>query len=279
MKPPFLSDPAPQQEMPEAEITPKKKRGWMLPVLLVLIIVGGIVTWINRHAWGIDAIISRTPAQKHVPDPVKYAEKIDLLEQERLLLASRYRTARTSQEKSEILEDASNLLESSLPEMMRCWLGHPWDFNGTAETPGKGEIACGYYVSTLMRDAGFKVKRVYLAQQASQTIINTFTRDKMIKGGGMNYDKYVKLIVNDPKYEGINIVGLDKHVAFIVIKDGKMRFIHSSGGAPKCVVDEAKNEAYALKHSQYRVIGNISNNKEVLRKWLMGEAFPTGGAR
>lgn len=283
MKPPFLRDIAPPVEAQELQPMPamphKKKRSWFLPIFLVLLIGGCLLTWINRHAWGIDSIISSSSQPEHVPDPVKYAEKKDQLQQERLLLSSKYRSATTTQEKNEVLDEASLLLEESMPEMMRCWLGHPWDFNGTAETPGTGKIACGYYVSTLMRDSGFKVNRIYLAQQASQTIINTFTRDKMIRGGGMDYDRYVDAILNDPKYQGINIVGLDKHVAFIVIRDGKMRFIHSSGGSPKCVVDEAKHQAAALKYSKYRVIGNISNNKPLLRKWLMAETFTTGGSR
>ena len=160
--------------------------------------------------------------------------------------------------------------------MMRCWLGHPWDFNGTATVPGEGKIACGYFVSVIMRDAGFKIDRIRVAQQPSQNIIRTFvnTSNNYEIKTQTPYNQYLQHITQ--KYEGIHIVGLDKHVAFIVIKNGNMRFIHS-GGLLRKVVDEAPDEAYALEHSNYRVISNISRNPQVIRRWLLGESFPTGG--
>lgn len=160
--------------------------------------------------------------------------------------------------------------------MMRCWLGHPWDFNGTATIPGEGKIACGYFVSVIMRDAGFKINRIRVAQQPSQNIIRTFvnTSQHFEVKSNTPYNQYVNDISN--KSDGIHIVGLDNHVAFIVIKDRQMRFIHS-GGLLRRVVDEAPDQAYALEHSNYRVISNISRNPNVIKKWILGETFPTGG--
>ena len=34
------------------------------------------------------------------------------------------------------------------------WKKTAWDFNGTATKPGDGPIACGYFVTTLLRDIG-----------------------------------------------------------------------------------------------------------------------------
>lgn len=143
-----------------------------------------------------------------------------------------------------------------------------------ATIPGEGKIACGYFVSVIMRDAGFKINRIRVAQQPSQNIIRTFVDDKEFYEVKTNtpYPEYVDDI--NQKYEGIHIVGLDKHVAFIVIKDGEMRFIHS-GGLKRCVVDEGRDEAHALEHSNYRVISNISRNRTVLKKWILGRSFDT----
>lgn len=41
-----------------------------------------------------------------------------------------------------------------IDSLMPCWYGTPWDFNGCTTEPGKGSIACGYFVSTVLRDAG-----------------------------------------------------------------------------------------------------------------------------
>jgi hypothetical protein len=242
----------------------------------------GITSYKNRDQWGITAFLNHystknsEPERKpqYIPDPEKYATLRAQLIAQRDKLKARYLVADTRAEQAQIIDEASVLLENILPEMMRCWRGHPWDYNGTATIPGEGKIACGYFVSVVMRDAGFDINRIKVAQQPSQNIIRTFVNDRTAYEVKSNtpYQDYVSHITNN--YEGIHIVGLDKHVAFIVIKDKEMRFIHS-GGLHLCVVDEDKNDAYALEHSNYRVISNISRNPIVLKKWILNEAFPT----
>ena len=65
-----------------------------------------------------------------------------------------------------IAEARTVLTRSIYNDLLPAWYGTPWDFNGTSEVPQQGKIACGYFVSTILRDAGWKVERVRLAQQA-----------------------------------------------------------------------------------------------------------------
>ena len=209
------------------------------------------------------------------PNPARYQEIMAGLEEKRTALANRYARARTAPEISNIITESQLLLENSLPEMMRCWLGTPWDFNGTCETPGSGKIACGYFVSTILRDAGFDVERFRLAQQPSQRIIGTFIpRKKMTISAGLDYDRFVdQLIKRGP---GIFIVGLDNHVGFIVVPEsGGIRFIHSSGASPFCVVDEDRQNAGSLQRSSYRVTGNFTRNPDIIHGWLTAQKWPT----
>ena len=249
-------------------------------IILVLILGTGTLLYIKRDQWGINTLFKNNQAQetKAKPDPARYASLISELSANRKLFKTLYIGASTDIERQQIITQASALLEESLPPMMRCWLGHPWAYEGIATIPGEGKIACGYFVSTIMRDAGFKINRIRVAQQASQNIIRTFVDNSKSYEVRTNtpYDEYVDDI--SKKYEGIHIVGLDMHVAFIVIKDGEMRFIHS-GGLQKCVVDEGRNEAYSLKNSNYRVISNISRNNNAVKKWILGEPFNTGGTQ
>lgn len=210
-----------------------------------------------------------------VPDPERYEALKKDLEQKRASLANRYANARTATEISLVHNEARETLEKSLPALMRCWLGTEWDFSGTCQIPGEGKIACGYYVSTVMRDAGFRLERIRLAQQPSQNIIETFIpRPSMHVRAGMNYDKFLTEVTS--RGPGIRIVGLDRHVAFLVVEnDGEIRFIHSSGGAAKSVVDQSRGEASTLQRSKYRVTGNITGNDEVIHEWLMGRFWKT----
>jgi hypothetical protein len=61
------------------------------------------------------------------------------------------------------------------------WHGTQRDFNGTTQTPRKGSIACGYFVSTVLRDAGIQLNRIKLGQSASQVFIKTFANKKDTK--------------------------------------------------------------------------------------------------
>jgi len=60
------------------------------------------------------------------------------------------------------------------------WFGTAWNFNGTSETPQQGCIACGYFVTTVLRDAGLPIARVKLAQCASEQMITSLIQSKYI---------------------------------------------------------------------------------------------------
>jgi hypothetical protein len=209
------------------------------------------------------------------PDLDTYLVAIQEIAQHREQLQLAYQQASTDEERDAVLRSARSLLEISLPQLMHCWLGTPWDFNGTAHQPGPDKVACGYFVSSVLQDAGFKVEWAPLAQQASQNILATFLpKDKLHIRVDADYDRFVDEVLSHGP--GVHIVGLDNHVAFLVTTPGQeLRFIHSSGSSPWCVVDENRSTAYTLQQSRYRVFGHLTANEEVLRRWLNSEAFPT----
>lgn len=185
-------------------------------------------------------------------------------------LAARHAKAKTPAEKEQVLVETRRFLEKVMPEMMRCWLGTQWNFHGTSEVPGQGNIACGYFVATVLRDAGFRVDRYKLAQQPSQNILRSFLpRESLNLRVGVPYETYAaEMRASEP---GIRIVGLDSHVAFMVTGPDGFRFIHSSGSKPWCVVDEGEKDAEVLRRSNYRVQGSLTADREVLRRWLAGK--------
>ena len=56
------------------------------------------------------------------------------------------------------------------------WIGTKWDFNGVSEEQKKFTIACGYFVTTVLRDAGFQIARSKLAQCASEQMIRSLVQ-------------------------------------------------------------------------------------------------------
>ena len=240
---------------------------------LIISTLTALATWIN---WGhIKPLLkkhlhfSQEKTQPATPDPETYAVLIEEIHAHKTKLAQQYFLASTDDERNAVLQSAADLLELTMPALMRCWLGTEWDFNGTETTPGAGKIACGYYVSTIMRDCGFQIERIKLAQQASQTILLTFLpREDLSIQVGKDYKSYMQSFRE--RDHGIYIIGLDKHVGFIVYNEEGIRFLHS-GGIHKKVVDEDEDKAWSIKNSDYRVIGNLTKNRELLRRWLQAE--------
>lgn len=65
------------------------------------------------------------------------------------------------------------LLHQLTTAVFPAWYGTPWDFNGISETPGEGLIACGYFVSTTLKQVGFNLNRYRVAQADATTIAKT----------------------------------------------------------------------------------------------------------
>jgi hypothetical protein len=248
-------------------------------IILILLLAAGMAAWWQRDnlraSWNQLRGITFEKQEAPHPRPDDYRTLVEDAARWRKDLAKRYRKASTKAERDQILAETRTFLEVLLPSMMRCWLGTPWDFNGTAECPGDGKIACGYFVATVLRDAGFRIDRYKLAKQPSQKIIRTFLpRKAFIFRVGVPYEKFAaEARTFEP---GVHIIGLDTHVGFLVVRNGSFRFIHSSGSHPWCVVDEPKSKAAALARSNYRVLGNITSDPEVLRRWLLEKPFPVG---
>ena len=150
------------------------------------------------------------------------------------------------------------------------WLGTPWDFNGITQKPQKGEIACGYFVSTTLRDVGFNVTRVKLAQQASMNIMKTVCdRDTIVK------HKSVASLIEKVKSqgEGLYITGLSDHVGYILNRGGQVDFCHSFG---KVMWEDAAFSP-KLNSSRYLSTGKIGHY--AMSKWLDGSEFKTVTSR
>lgn len=181
-----------------------------------------------------------------------------------------YNRVRTASMKDSILEQARRTFVSYIADSIAPqWFGTPWEFYGTSQTPREGTIACGYFVSTLLRDAGLNVERVKMAQQASEKIIKGLVSEKEIKRfRTVPLDTFVAAVHSWG--EGLYVVGLDYHVGFLHHNGTEVRFIHSSYIGPKCVLNEPASRSAILASSKYRVVGKLSASNDLLRKWLLG---------
>lgn len=213
-------------------------------------------------------------AAQRTVDPNTYKDVLAKLEAERRKLGSRYQTASPAERTALIAAARAVVTRSIYEDVFPAWYGTGWDFNGTSEVPQQGKIACGYFVSTVLRDAGYKVERVRLAQQASENIILSLTTAPFVR-------RFRRVAIGDfvnavrELGPGIYIVGLDVHVGFIVNTGDEVYFVHSSYVEPYTVIREKAIESRILAGSNYRVLGNILADDELISTWLTGKAIAT----
>ncbi len=149
------------------------------------------------------------------------------------------------------------------------WIGTPWDFNGTTQTPQKGTIACGYFVTTVLRDAGLNIARIKLAQCASEQMVVSLIQSKYIhRFSNVTIDDFIQAI--QQQGYGLYIVGLDNHVGFIYNDSKDIYFIHSTFVGTRNVQKEKAAASWVLRQSKYKVLGKISADEKVLEKWIRG---------
>lgn len=210
-------------------------------------------------------------------DPQHYNRLLAKIESERVALAQRYQQAASEAERARIVAQARDaVIRSIYSEIFPFWYGTSWDFNGTTEVPRQGKIACGYFVSTVLRDAGWRVQRVQLAQQASENIILSLTAEPYIK-------RFRRIPIGDfvnavkEWGPGIYVVGLDIHTGFIVNSGDEVYFVHSSYVDPFMVVKETALDSKILQTSAYRVLGRITADDEFIQSWLLKKEIITRG--
>lgn len=252
--------------------------------ILILAVLAALSACVNSGNRGVSVKEQRpsstaSPATNNVAgspsiNPAGYQHVRSKIDAARVALSSRYQQATTSTKVEVIDEARAYLTQSVYNEVFPFWYGTPWDFNGTTETPGLGKIACGYFVSTILRDAGLKVQRAKMAQQASENIILSLTTEPHIKRfRNVTVSDFVQAVRRWGP--GLYVVGLDIHTGFILNVDGDVYFIHSSYVDPYSVVKERALDSKILASSRYRVLGNVTADDALILKWLTGDPVIT----
>ena len=190
------------------------------------------------------------------------------IKQEQEKYKQKYLTA-DSTRKKELIDSAANYITHTLlNDIFPFWYGTPWDFDGYTATPNKGVIACGYFVSTTLRDVGLNINRYHLAQQAGLFEAKTLQLNKeIIEFSEVNED--IKETILEKLKPGLYFVGLDNHVGYIWINNSEVYFIHSNYMHNSVELEYAETSEAFISMSY--VIADISLNDSLVQKWILNE--------
>lgn len=164
-------------------------------------------------------------------------------------------------------EFAQTLTNSIIP----FWYGTPWDFNGYSDVPGKGTIACGYFVSTTLLHAGLNLNRYTLAQQHGLNEAKSLCiEDSVVTLENVDIAGIYKAFEKLNYQNGLYFVGLDFHVGYLMKVDKNLFFLHSNYVAAQGVTIEPIEESEAFHSSAFYIVP-ITTNRSLVRKWLLNE--------
>lgn len=200
--------------------------------------------------------------------PQKYKKTVENMVQVRNAARNKYVKAVVESQKAEFLKSAGDTLVYSIEEkLFPYWYGTSYDFSGNTQTPGRGKIACGYFVTAVLADMGIPIDRNRLAQVASEEMVLELVGEERIQRfKSTNITEFLEAVRQQG--DGLYVVGLDTHTGFLLAKNDDVDFIHASARFPSMVLREDALDSPTLRYSNYRVLGKISDNTSLLAKWL-----------
>jgi len=176
--------------------------------------------------------------------------------------------------KKEVSIDSVALIfkQSLVNRIIPFWAGTPWTFEGHTSVPNKGEIACGYFVSTTLKHMGVNLNRYKLAQQSPINEAKSLALDSNVIKVNESSMKETTLKIKEKIRDGIHFIGLgESHVGFILKEKGELYLIHSNFAGNNGVEVELFEYSDVVTPYTWYYIVELSSNETFLKNWIKGK--------
>lgn len=214
--------------------------------------------------------------------PVEFAATQAAIEAERVRLAGRYAGASTQAARAAVRAEARGYVYAAIVrEIFPAWMGMPWGLgpNSTANRPHAPgmTVACGYFVSGVLENAGLRVPRFKYAQAPALAVQRTLSEDVhryFSVPGEVLAAKIAAL------GEGLYIIGLNNHIGFVVVDAAGVHLVHASYTDGQVVIDEPLATARAIANSREKgyFVSPVLQDERTIDLWLRGAAVPLRGS-
>ena len=200
-----------------------------------------------------------------------YTAYVERFEAQRLDLARAYRRASPKARARIVGLARREVLKAVTNQLAPAWYGTPWRYSGRTRLPQGDAIACGTFVATLLRDAGFRLNRIAMGRLASEHIALSLTSNANVR---RYRRRSAETVARDVEAwgPGLYVLGLDYHAALVHV-DGRRRshVIHSSYYAERVLAEPLVDEL-GFRLSQYRVVAKLLDDT-MMKAWLRGQRF------
>ncbi|MCP4680362.1 MAG: hypothetical protein GY854_33725 [Deltaproteobacteria bacterium] len=216
-----------------------------------------------------------------------YVALLEKIEDKRSSLYTRFKKAKGFDAKNKVRQEAQSFVVRAIVEdIIPKWLGMPWTLavikdglKPNAAYPfekGRG-ISCSWFMVSVLRSVGLRfVNKRDFADTISihfQYAMSPRKKDihRYFNTSPDHLEEKLKKLDN-----GLYVIGLNCHIGFLHITDGRVNFLHSSYTSPQQVVIEplAKSEAIVLSESAGYVVSPLFQDTRLVDYWLSRTKLP-----
>ena len=216
-------------------------------------------------------------------DPAQFRRVLDDVSARRADLGARYASARGARARAAIRDEArSFIVETLRRQIFPAWMGMPsgGGRTSTASLPHEPGmyISCSYFLTAALQNAGLVLEsRTRFARAPASWI------QRALLPAGVPVHRYGNITpaelerrLVDNLGDGVYVVGLDIHVGFIDVRDGRATFVHSSYTPPGTVVDEPVVTSEAIANSQRKGywVSPLFRDDRLVELWLRHTPVP-----
>ncbi|MGB1204459.1 MAG: hypothetical protein ACPG5B_02365 [Chitinophagales bacterium] len=186
---------------------------------------------------------------------------------ERLSIAEQYRRAKNQAQKTQVLDKAANYLSGVVAnEVTYYWYGQRFDTEKTLQKLGKDIMPDNYFVVSMLTEVGLKTDRRQLLQKNAASIVRNLSQETK----RYNSLEEIKQLTQT-KGTGLYLIAFNSHLAFLFNDGLAVYVIHALPQPLHTVTRLSIDDAHFLAEATHYDIGKLSDNKELIKKWLKGE--------
>lgn len=250
----------------------------MRPSLFLLLTLAGCTVEPAAAAVVADAPEVVTPAH----DAAAYEAALARVESRRAGLARKLAASDSGAERAELRAEARAAVKAAIRgTIWPAWSGVPWGLgpNSTPLRPHQPgtEIACGYFVSSVLENAGLRLgTRFTYAQAPALQVQRTLAPNEadLHRFFSIPGDALARRIAG--LGEGIYIIGLNNHIGFVDVEGGEVSIVHASYTGEQKVTREplATAEVIANSRAAGYFVTPLFHDDRLVDHWLRGEPVP-----
>jgi hypothetical protein len=221
----------------------------------------------NETSQKMDAVEPKAQNFNKPADSLSYDELKGEIKEARLTFKRKYQKAEALETDSARDEISRFWVKIVSGDLFQQWKGTPWDFNGTTNVPRNGNIACGYFVTTILADMGVPLNRRQLSTCPSSEMMKKLVPGRpLINLSGLSFRGFCDFLKNYKP--GVFIIGLDYHTGIIVIDTSATWFIHSYYAKNIGVIKEITSLSPALQSSKTKWMVPLTADRGFIKRWM-----------